>query len=92
LRVNKLGKYEIRRTLGKGAMGIVYEGFDPVIERTVAIKTILPSQLTSAEVVGVMARFKREAQAAGRLNHPASSRSTTTARRSRKTSPKMTSR
>ena len=68
--MNKLGKYQIRRTLGKGAMGIVYEGFDPVIERTVAIKTILPSQLTAEEFVGVMARFKREAQAAGRLNHP----------------------
>jgi len=68
--MNKLGKYQIRRTLGKGAMGIVYEGFDPVIERAVAIKTILPSQLTGEEFVGVMARFKREAQAAGRLNHP----------------------
>jgi len=68
--VNKLGKYQIRRTLGKGAMGIVYEGFDPVIERTVAIKTILPSQLNGNEFVAVMARFKREAQAAGRLNHP----------------------
>jgi serine/threonine-protein kinase len=68
--MNKLGKYQIRRTLGKGAMGIVYEGFDPGIERTVAIKTILPSQLAGAEVAGVMARFKREAQAAGRLNHP----------------------
>jgi len=68
--VNKLGKYQIRRTLGKGAMGIVYEGFDPVIERTVAIKTILPSQLSGDEFAGVMARFKREAQAAGRLNHP----------------------
>jgi hypothetical protein len=68
--MNKLGKYQIRRTLGKGAMGIVYEGFDPVIERTVAIKTILPSQLAGEEFVGVMARFKREAQAAGRLNHP----------------------
>lgn len=68
--MNKLGKYQIRRTLGKGAMGIVYEGFDPVIERTVAIKTILPSQLKGAEVAALMARFKREAQAAGRLNHP----------------------
>jgi hypothetical protein len=67
--MNRLGKYQIRRTLGKGAMGIVYEGFDPVIERTVAIKTILPSQLNGAEVANVMARFKREAQAAGRLNH-----------------------
>jgi serine/threonine protein kinase len=68
--MTKLGKYLIRRELGKGAMGIVYEGFDPVIERTVAIKTILPAQLNSAEVKDVLARFKREAQAAGRLNHP----------------------
>ena len=68
--MTKLGKYLIRRELGKGAMGVVYEGFDPVIERTVAIKTILPAQLNSAEVTGVLARFKREAQAAGRLNHP----------------------
>ncbi len=67
--MNKLGKYQIRRTLGQGAMGIVYEGFDPAIERIVAIKTILPSQL-GADFAGVMARFKREAQAAGRLNHP----------------------
>src|SRR3954468_14344638 len=67
--MNKLGKYQIRRTLGKGAMGIVYEGFDPVIERTVAIKTILPSQLDGAQYAEVMARFKREAQAAGRLSH-----------------------
>ena len=68
--ITKLGKYLIRRELGKGAMGVVYEGFDPVIERTVAIKTILPQQLNSAETSDVLARFKREAQAAGRLNHP----------------------
>ncbi len=66
----KLGKYMIRRELGKGAMGVVYEGFDPVIERVVAIKTILPQQLSPEESAGVLARFKREAQAAGRLNHP----------------------
>ncbi len=66
----KLGKYLIRRELGKGAMGVVYEGFDPVIERTVAIKTILPSQLSGEEAASILARFKREAQAAGRLNHP----------------------
>ena len=68
--ITKLGKYLIRRELGKGAMGVVYEGFDPVIERTVAIKTILPRQLNAAEATDVLARFKREAQAAGRLNHP----------------------
>lgn len=66
----QLGKYAIRRELGKGAMGVVYEGFDPVIERTVAIKTILPQQLNADEAAQVLARFKREAQAAGRLNHP----------------------
>jgi len=66
----RLGKYLIRRELGKGAMGVVYEGFDPAIERTVAIKTILPAQLSSEEASNVLARFKREAQAAGRLNHP----------------------
>ncbi len=68
--ITRLGKYVIRRELGKGAMGIVYEGFDPVIERTVAIKTILPQQLSVEEAGNVLARFKREAQAAGRLNHP----------------------
>ena len=68
--LTQLGKYAIRRELGKGAMGIVYEGFDPVIERIVAIKTILPQQLQADEAAQVLARFKREAQAAGRLNHP----------------------
>ena len=69
-KLTQLGKYAIRRELGKGAMGIVYEGFDPAIERTVAIKTILPQQLNVDEAAQVLARFKREAQAAGRLNHP----------------------
>ncbi|WP_413895485.1 serine/threonine protein kinase [Rhodoferax sp.] len=68
--MSKLGKYEIRRELGKGAMGVVYEGFDPVIQRTVAIKTILPAALKGEEASDILARFKREAQAAGRLNHP----------------------
>ncbi len=68
--LTKLGKYLIRRELGKGAMGVVYEGFDPQIERTVAIKTILQQRLDSSEAADVLARFKREAQAAGRLNHP----------------------
>jgi serine/threonine-protein kinase len=68
--LTRLGKYELRRELGKGAMGIVYEGFDPVIERTVAIKTIRPEQLDKAQAADILARFKREAQAAGRLNHP----------------------
>ena len=66
----KLGKYEIRRELGQGAMGVVYEGFDPMIGRRVALKTVRRDQLDRAEVDEILARFKREAQAAGRLNHP----------------------
>ena len=65
-----IGKYELRQLLGKGAMGIVYEGFDPIIGRRLAIKTVrLPDQEDS-EAQDALARFKREAQAAGRLTHP----------------------
>src|SRR5258708_9875175 len=66
----KLGKYEVRRELGRGAMGIVYEGFDPNIERVVALKTIRAEQLVGEHAPDVIARFRREAQAAGRLSHP----------------------
>ena len=68
--LNRLGKYQIRGTLGKGAMGIVYDGFDPVIERRVAIKTIAKAAVDPVEAAELLGRFKREAQAAGRLNHP----------------------
>ena len=67
---NKLGKYEIRRELGRGAMGIVYEGWDPGIGRRVAIKTVKRDQLDRKEAAEVLARFQREAQAAGKLTHP----------------------
>jgi serine/threonine-protein kinase len=67
---DKLGKYELRRELGKGAMGIVYEGFDPFIQRTVAVKTIQKSLVDASEMDEAFARFRREAQAAGRLSHP----------------------
>lgn len=68
--ISRLGKYLIRRELGRGAMGVVYEGFDPAIERTVAIKTIRADHFESSQMTEMLARFKREAQAAGRLNHP----------------------
>jgi len=66
----KLGKYEVRRQLGRGAMGIVYEGFDPFIQRTVALKTVRKELLDQDQAQEMLARFQREAQAAGRLNHP----------------------
>jgi serine/threonine-protein kinase len=68
--IEKLGKYEIRREIGRGAMGVVYEGYDPMIKRPVAIKTIRGDQLAKEEAADILARFRREAQAAGRLTHP----------------------
>jgi predicted Ser/Thr protein kinase len=65
-----LGKYEIRGTLGRGAMGTVYDGWDPLIARRVAIKTVALPESPDPETAEEIARFKREAQAAGRLTHP----------------------
>lgn len=67
--ISYIGKYEIRREIGRGAMGVVYEGYDPSIKRVVALKTIRSEQL-AGDSAAVIARFRREAQAAGRLNHP----------------------
>ena len=65
----KLGRYEIVREVGHGAMGVVYEAVDPNIGRKVALKTIRAGTLgTNAEEVAK--RFKNEARAAGGLNHP----------------------
>ena len=68
--LTRLGKYEIWRELGRGAMGVVYEAFDPLIQRAVAIKTILKSSFDKTEAKEAFSRFRREAQAAGRLTHP----------------------
>ncbi len=68
--ISTLGKYEVRREIGRGAMGVVYEGYDPQIKRVIALKTIRPDQLQGGDPATVIARFRREAQAAGRLSHP----------------------
>jgi len=66
----KFGKYEIRGTLGEGAMGRVLDAFDSVIERRAALKVVRCPAAGDADGTEAMARFRREAQAAGRLNHP----------------------
>ena len=66
-----LGRYEVEKELGKGAMGVVYLGRDPTINRIVAIKTMALSQeFEEDELDEVKERFFREAETAGRLNHP----------------------
>ena len=67
----RLGKYSIVEVLGKGAMGVVYKAFDPHIRRTVALKVIRKELIDDDQSATLIARFKNEAQAAGRLTHPA---------------------
>src|SRR5206468_6812725 len=64
-----LGRYKIIGEIGQGAMGVVYKAVDPIIDRTVAIKTI-NLNLARQELEEYEARFQQEIKAAGRLNHP----------------------
>jgi len=67
----RLGRYQLEREIGRGAMGVVYLGRDTAINRMVAIKAIpLASEFSDAELVEARSRFFREAETAGRLNHP----------------------
>ena len=69
--MTKAGRYDLREEIGRGAMGVVYHGYDPVIGRGVAVKTLRLSEagtgLSREELVG---RFQTEARAAGLLTHP----------------------
>ncbi len=66
-----LGRYLVQQEIGKGAMGMVYQGTDPKINRTVAIKTLnLKREFDEDEQENVLGRFFHEAEAAGRLHHP----------------------
>lgn len=65
----KFGRYEVDRELGRGAMGVVYLGHDPLIDRLVAIKTLNYAQFSAEELKDVKARFFREAKAVGKFNH-----------------------
>lgn len=65
----KIGRYEINAELGQGAMGVVYRATDPLLERTVAIKTI-NLDMSGDELADFERRFYREARLAGCLNHP----------------------
>ena len=64
--VESIGKYQVRKVIGRGSMGTVYEALDPDFQRKVALKTVSPRESEGPEL---KARFLREAQAAGRLKH-----------------------
>ncbi|MEZ4363226.1 MAG: serine/threonine-protein kinase [Kofleriaceae bacterium] len=67
-----IGRYEIVKTIGKGAMGVVYKAIDPLLDRTVAVKTIMSPQSSGRRVRSAfLERFQREAKAAAKMQHPA---------------------
>ena len=68
--IEKIGKYRIDGVLGTGAMGVVYKAYDANIARVVALKTVRSELLDGSQEVDMLARFKNEAQASGRLVHP----------------------
>jgi serine/threonine-protein kinase len=68
--LKKLGRYELVSVLGKGAMGVVYEGRDPNLDRRVAIKTIMVDGLSPDAAAEYESRFRTEARSAARLQHP----------------------
>ena len=69
--IKSLGRYKVSGVLGKGAMGMVYRGVDPAINRPVALKTIrLDFVNDPEELAELKERLYREAQAAGKLSHP----------------------
>jgi eukaryotic-like serine/threonine-protein kinase len=69
--VQRLGRYQLEREIGRGAMGTVYLGRDTAINRLVAIKAIpLATEFSESELAEARSRFFREAETAGRLNHP----------------------
>jgi len=67
--ISTLGRYKVVSEIGQGAMGVVYKAVDPIIDRTVAIKTI-NLNLSRQELEEYEQRFQQEIKAAGRLNHP----------------------
>ncbi len=66
----QVGRYRVQQVLGRGAMGVVLRAYDPEIGRPVAIKLIRADLLDGVDRDAYLARFRREAQAAGRCMHP----------------------
>lgn len=69
--LKRLGRYEIQSVLGQGAMGMVFKGLDPAIDRMVALKTIRTTGgMNPTQTMELRERLVREAKAAGKLSHP----------------------
>jgi len=69
MRPSRFGRYDVTGLLGRGGMGIVYEGYDPQIDRAIAIKTIALDPLDETERGTFEVRFRAEMRSAGRLQH-----------------------
>ena len=71
MEIRSLGRYQVRGELGRGTMGVVYLGYDPVLDREIALKTVdLPAALAPESRKRFLDRFLLEAKIAGKLIHP----------------------
>ncbi|MGB1881272.1 MAG: serine/threonine protein kinase, partial [Gammaproteobacteria bacterium] len=66
---NLIGRYQCDRVLGEGAAGVVRRAYDPLMDRTVAIKSVRAERLSDEEVQHVIAEFHHEARVAGKYAH-----------------------
>jgi serine/threonine protein kinase len=67
---DNIGKYKIQGLIGKGAMGAIYKGYDPLISRWVAIKAVTKADMEPSDLQYMISRFRHEARAVGKLVHP----------------------
>ena len=65
-----IGRYIIEREIGRGGMAVVYQAHDPQLDRAVAIKLIRKGAFAPEQLAMMMERFRREAKALAKLNHP----------------------
>lgn len=67
--MNRIGRYELEDKLGEGASGVVYRAYDPVMDRSVAIKSVKAESMTEKEIKHALAEFHHEARVAGKYSH-----------------------
>ena len=66
---SKIGRYQLQNNLGEGASGIVYRAYDPVMDRSVAIKSVKAETMTDEQIEHALSEFRHEATIAGKYTH-----------------------
>jgi serine/threonine-protein kinase len=68
-KISHVGRYQLQNKLGEGASGIVYRAYDPVMDRSVAIKSVKAETMTDEQIEHALSEFRHEATIAGKYTH-----------------------